>query len=110
MSWPKRPPADWLGVDEARARVLALVSPLPSEEVPLTQALTRALAAPISATATLPPWDNSAMDGYAVQARSIEQASPNSPVVLKVVGTVAAGQLPTKTVTLDTTTGEIWST
>lgn len=91
MSWPKRPPADWLSVDEARARVLALVSPLPSEEVPLVQALNRALAAPISATATLPPWDNSAMDGYAVRGVDVVGALPDRPVEMRVVGEARAG-------------------
>ena len=91
MSWTKRPPADWLGVDEARARVLALVSPLPSEEVPLVQALNRALAAPISATVTLPPWDNSAMDGYAVRGVDVVGALPDRPVEMRVVGETRAG-------------------
>ena len=91
MSWPKRPPADWLSVDEARARVLALVSPLPSEDVPLVQALNRALAAPISAAATLPPWDNSAMDGYAVRGVDIGGALPDRPVEMRVVGEALAG-------------------
>ena len=91
MSWPKRAPADWLSVDEARARVLALVSPLPSEEVPLLQALHRALAAPINAAATLPPWDNSAMDGYAVRGVDVAGALPDSPVEMRVVGEARAG-------------------
>jgi molybdopterin molybdotransferase len=91
MRWPKRPPADWLSVNEAKARVLALVSPLPSEDVPLAQALNRALAAPISAAATLPPWDNSAMDGYAIRGMDIVGALPNHPVELRVVGVACAG-------------------
>ena len=91
MSWPKRPPADWLSVNDARERVLALVSPLPTDEVPLAQALNRALAAPISAAATLPPWDNSAMDGYAVRAADIVGALPDHPVKLRVVGEARAG-------------------
>ena len=91
MRWPERPPADWLSVNEASARVLALVSPLPSEDVPLVQALDRALAAPISAAATLPPWDNSAMDGYAVRGVDVDGALPDSPVEMRVVGEARAG-------------------
>ena len=91
MTWPERPAADWLGVDEARARVLAMVSPLPSEQVPLAQALHRALAAPIVATATLPPWDNSAMDGYAVRSVDLAGALPDRPIELRVVGEARAG-------------------
>ena len=91
MSWPERPLADWLGVDEAKKRVLALVSPLPSERIPLAQALNRALAAPIIAAATLPPWDNSAMDGYAVRGADLAGALPDRPVELRVVGEARAG-------------------
>ena len=91
MRWPERPPADWLSVNEARARVLSLVSPLPSEDVPLAQALDRALAAPISAAATLPPWDNSAMDGYAVRGVDVDGALSDRPVEMRVVGEARAG-------------------
>lgn len=91
MIWPERPTADWLSVDEARARVLAMVSPLHPEEVPLARALNRALAAPITAAATLPPWDNSAMDGYAVRGEDLIGALPDHPVELRVIGEVRAG-------------------
>ena len=91
MSWPERPAADWLSVAEARERVLALMAPLPAEEVPLAGALQRALAAPIRAAATLPPWDNSAMDGYAVRGADVAGASADAPMTLTVVGEVRAG-------------------
>ncbi|MFP2934895.1 molybdopterin molybdenumtransferase MoeA, partial [Pyxidicoccus sp. 3LG] len=52
-----------LPVEEARAQVLALATPLPAEWVPLEDALGRALADDVTAQRTLPPWDNSAMDG-----------------------------------------------
>ena len=91
MTWPGRPAADWLSVDEARARVLALVAPLPHEEIPLAHALGRALAAPVAARATLPPWDNSAMDGYALRGADVAGAGPTSPVELAVVGEARAG-------------------
>ena len=90
-TWPKRPAADWLSVTEARERVLALVQPLAAESVPLGRALGRALAEPVFAGATLPPWDNSAMDGYAVHGRDIAGASRDSPVELAVVGEARAG-------------------
>lgn len=53
-------------VDEALQRCFALVTPLPSEPVPLRQAAGRVLAAPASARLTQPPFDASAMDGYAL--------------------------------------------
>ena len=91
MSWPERPPADWLGFEEARSRVLDLFSPLATELVPLDRGLNRALAAPIVAAATLPPWDNSAMDGYAVRGSSVAGALEGAPIELRVVGEARAG-------------------
>lgn len=80
-----------LTVEDARARVLALVSPLPAEWVRLEDALGRALAEDVRAQRTLPPWDNSAMDGYAV--RSADVAGP-LPVRLSVLETLYAGRTP----------------
>jgi molybdopterin molybdotransferase len=91
-AWPERPAADWLRVEEARARVLALVAPLPTERVPLDRALNRALARAVVAGATLPPWDNSAMDGYAVRGDDVAGASNAAPLELRVVGEARAGE------------------
>lgn len=57
-----------LTVEQALERVLALARPLGAEAVPLSQARGRGLAEACAARLTLPPWDNSAMDGYAVRA------------------------------------------
>jgi molybdopterin molybdotransferase len=51
--------------DEALARILALVRPLPSRVVPLSDALNCFAAKDLFATVSIPPFDNSAMDGYA---------------------------------------------
>ncbi|HEX8438218.1 gephyrin-like molybdotransferase Glp [Archangium sp.] len=80
-----------LPVEDARARTLALTSPLPSEWVRLEEALGRALAVDVRAQRTLPPWDNSAMDGFAV--RSADLSAP-PPVRLQVRETLYAGQTP----------------
>ncbi len=85
---------DWLGFDEATARVLGEVRTLAPERVPLSESLGRAMADSLAATATLPPWDNSAVDGYAVRAADVALASPASPVVLSVVGQLKAGDAP----------------
>lgn len=85
---------DWLGLDEARARVLERAVPLDVERVALDEALGRALAEPMLATATLPPWDNSAVDGYAVQADDVSRASPAAPVTLPVTDLLRAGDVP----------------
>jgi molybdenum cofactor synthesis domain-containing protein len=82
-------------VEEARAAVLAAVSgPVATEIAFLSGALGRVVAEPVVARTSLPPWDNSAMDGYAVRATDTVGASEDSPVRLKVVGEVIAGSAP----------------
>ncbi len=85
-----RPP-DWLALEEALRRVLARAKPLEAEMVPLAGSLGRALAQGVVAKATLPPWDNSAMDGYAVRHEDLSESSPSSPTLLRVVGEIRAG-------------------
>ena len=84
--------ADWLGVDEALERLLDDAAPLPSERAPLAACLGRALAEDVYADATLPPWDNSAMDGFAVRGEDVSGARAEAPVRLDVVGRVRAGE------------------
>ena len=84
-------PADWLAVEEAHRRILGTALPLQPETVAVEEAVGRALASPVRATATLPPWDNSAMDGYAVRAADVEGATSDAPVTLTVTGVVRAG-------------------
>jgi molybdopterin molybdotransferase len=86
-------------VEEAQARILDLVR-LPSpaavraaaEEIGVEAALWRVLAEPAVAAVTLPPWDNSAMDGYAIRAADVSSASEAAPSRLGVIGEVAAGE------------------
>src|SRR5439155_16945730 len=52
------------------------------------------LAAPATARTDLPPWDNSAMDGYALRSGDTAGASAAQPVLLRVGGEVRAGQAP----------------
>ena len=82
---------DWLRFDEALARILSHLSPLPPETVPLEEALGRALANDVLAPGPLPPWDNSAMDGYAVRGDDVAGATKEHPVVLVVTGVIHAG-------------------
>jgi len=85
-----------LSVEQARDRVLAAIDgPLPPEAVPVPDALGRVLAAPVITSLALPPWDNSAMDGYAVRSVDTAAATEFSPVRLRVVGEVAAGAAAT---------------
>jgi molybdopterin molybdotransferase len=59
---------DLISIDEAQGRVLAQVRPLPAEDVPLAEALGRVLAQDVESAIDVPPFDSSAMDGYAVVA------------------------------------------
>ncbi len=88
---PRNP--DMLSVEEALDRVLALVHELDTEETPLLGADGQTLAADIRAPFDVPGLANSAMDGYAVRAADVARASDATPVSLRVVGLVQAGQL-----------------
>ena len=81
-----------LRVEAAQARILgAIAGPLAAESVEPVDGLGRVLAAPILALTDLPPWDNSAMDGYALLAADVQHATNERPVHLRVIGEVAAG-------------------
>lgn len=82
---------------EAEAILLALVTPPgpdQAEIVPLAAALGRVLATPLAASQPLPPWDNAAMDGYALRAAEVSQASPDHPARLTLGEVIAAGAVP----------------
>lgn len=85
-------------VETALERVLNNVSILDAEEKPLLECLGQVLADNVIALLTVPPLDNSAMDGYAVRSENTRGASPSQPKVLKVIGEVAAGYVSDKTV------------
>jgi molybdopterin molybdotransferase len=76
-----------LSVEEALHRILDGVTPVEPEDVPLEQAHGRVLAAPLAARLTQPPFDSSAMDGYAVRGADLTRL----PARLAVVGVAAAG-------------------
>jgi len=79
--------------DEARHQVLEQVHFLPSQTIAHRDALHRTLACDVQSALDLPPWDNSAMDGYAVLSSDLHNASPAAPRTLQVAETVAAGAL-----------------
>lgn len=85
-----------LSVEEARSKIMGLVSVLDTEETPLLQAIGQVLAKDATAAFDIPPWDNSAMDGYALRREDLEGASAASPTTLRVIGSVAAGQIPSQ--------------
>jgi molybdopterin molybdotransferase len=80
-----------LTVADALNLVLNGVSMLPAEHVSLLDALGRVLAEPVVAFDSLPPFANSSMDGYALRAADVENASVEMPTELQVVADIAAG-------------------
>ena len=80
-------------LEEALARILAALPAPLRETVSLTEANGRFVLEPVVSPIHLPPFDNSAMDGYAVRAQDVQAAKANSPVRLRLVGRVVAGQV-----------------
>jgi molybdopterin molybdotransferase len=98
---------------EAARAILAAIRPLPPEPVPLADALDLVLAEDVVSPIDLPPWDNSAMDGYAVRATDVVGAraggqegrraggpapptASRQPPTLQVIETIPAGGFPTR--------------
>ena len=80
-----------LDIEAGRRLVLERASPLSAEELRLDAALGRILAEDVASSEAIPPFDNSAMDGYAVRAADTAGAEPDAPVELRVVGESRAG-------------------
>jgi len=88
-----------ISVEEAKEIILSKIERLEeTEEVPILESLGRVLDEEIYAEADIPPFDNSAMDGYAVRFEDTSGAWPGDPVELKVLGDVAAGYLPDRAI------------
>ncbi len=81
-------------LEDTRRAVLDAVPTLPPVDVALPDAHGLVLAAPVSTSEPVPPFANTAMDGYAVRAADTEGASADAPVRLKVVDDLAAGRAP----------------
>ena len=87
-----------ISVEDARERILGFFSQLGTEERAISDALGQVLTEDIVGKFDVPPWDNSAMDGYALQAPDIADAHPDAPVTLDVIGSIAAGDVPSQSV------------
>ena len=86
--------AQMIPLEDYVSQVLEALSPLEGGRVPLGRAHRRVLAEDVTAAVPVPPWTNSAMDGYAVRAKDTTGACPLTPVVLPVSGDVPAGAAP----------------
>lgn len=82
-----------ISVEEALDKVLSFVDILEDEKKPILECLGQVLDEDVYAPFNVPAHDNSAMDGYAAQARDIRGASYHSPKNLHVIGEVAAGYM-----------------
>ena len=87
-----------LAVEAALEMILETIAPVESEVVPLSQSFDRVLAQPVVSAINVPPFANSAMDGYAVVADDVATAAAESPVDLQVIDNIPAGATPVKTV------------
>jgi len=82
-----------ISVEQALEKVLSYVDVLGEERSPILDCLGQVLAEDIYSSIDVPPLDNTAMDGYAVQSRDTHGASQQSPRFLRVVDTVTAGSI-----------------
>jgi molybdopterin molybdotransferase len=85
-----------LAAAEAARRILAELVRQPTLRIPLDDALGAVLAEPAISPLDIPPWTNSAMDGYAARALDVRGATPAAPKRLRVVEVVPAGSFPTR--------------
>ncbi|MDE2949534.1 MAG: molybdopterin molybdotransferase MoeA [Chloroflexota bacterium] len=83
-----------LNVDSALAKILADMKTLPAETVSLPEAHNRVIAEDIVSPIDLPPFHNSAMDGYAIHYEDSVDADPANPVTLSVAMDILAGSAP----------------
>jgi molybdopterin molybdotransferase len=88
-----------ISVHDALTLILDTVSPLAGERVGLLQAVGRVLAEEIRSEREVPPFANSAMDGYAVRWEDIRDANADQPVALEILEVIQAGAVPTQAVT-----------
>jgi molybdopterin molybdotransferase len=86
--------ADWLPYPAALAAMLERCPRLGVERLPIDEALGRALAGDVNSRVDHPPWDNSAMDGFAVRAADLQELEAGQPVILPVSDDVPAGAFP----------------
>ena len=82
-----------ISVEQALEKILSYVDVLEEEQVPILDSPGQVLAEDIYSSINIPPLDNAAMDGYAIQSRDTCGASSESPRFLRVIGTVTAGSV-----------------
>jgi len=91
-----------ISVHDALTMILETVSPLAGERVGLLQVVGRVLTEEIRSEREVPPFANSAMDGYAVRWEDVHDASADQPVALTILEVIQAGAVPAQGVTTGT--------
>jgi len=81
--------------EEAKSLILSTVKPIETVYVPIKKAQGNIISQDIVAGENLPPFNNAAMDGYAVKIKNILSATPEKPVLIDTLDDVPAGKLPT---------------
>ncbi len=87
-----------ISVEEAVRLVLKQVHPLPGEKIPIPESVGRILFEDVQAARTVPPFANSAMDGFAVRWQDVARASAENPACLRIVEEIAAGYVAKRAV------------
>jgi molybdopterin molybdotransferase len=85
-----------IDLDAAWGLLHEAVGPLEQRPCPIDEAAGHVLATTVTSPVDLPPFTNSAMDGYALRHSNIERATPEAPVVLQLVDETFAGDAPSK--------------
>lgn len=83
-----------IAVEDALQTILSQITPTPAEQIPLVEGFGRVLAQAVVSAANVPPFANSAMDGYAVIAADTQPARRDQPVRLAVTANIPAGSAP----------------
>jgi len=86
--------ADLLSVKDAQEKILAVISPTDLIEESLESTSGKYLGKDIIASMNLPPFDNSSMDGFAVQSKDTISSGRDHPITLRVIDDIPAGKNP----------------
>ncbi|MFL2640198.1 MAG: gephyrin-like molybdotransferase Glp [Dehalococcoidia bacterium] len=85
-----------ISVEEALSQVMENIKPLKMVQNPILDSLGLIIGEDVKSMISVPPTNNSGMDGYAVRHQDIVGASRNNPSTLKIIGEIAAGSTPDK--------------
>ena len=87
-----------ISVEDAQKSILDMIRPMGRERAGLLNSLGRVLAEDVHSSRAIPPWNNSAMDGYALRAEDVAGASRETPKALRVIEEIQAGVVATREV------------